>query len=243
MQQRCQLIGHRGYPEKFPENTLIGMKAALDLGADGVELDVHLSKDCVPVVFHDESFDRTADKAGNIRDTDVAEIIELSAHEPYRFGEKYFPTYVSTLRSICLSLNAYDKKVFIELKRKTLKTFSRSVFLEAVLTASETLGDKRILISFDWEILMLSKIGCSIPVGWVIDEYNDENFAKARELAPDFLICNYKKLPDQSPLWNGNWSWFLYDIVDPALAKFWIERGVRYIETWNIESLISELDR
>lgn len=233
-----ELIGHRGYPEKYPENTLIGFQAALDLGADGVELDVHLSKDCVPIVFHDESFDRTADLAGSIRDTDAAEIIELSVHEPGRFADKFYPTFPSTLRSTSLVLNAYDASVFIELKRKVLKTFSREVFLEAVLLASEMLGNKRRLISFDWEILYLARTQCSVPLGWVIEQYDEDTYHKAMTLAPDYLVCNYEVLPTDCCLWGGNWKWFLYDVVDSDTASFWADRGVACIESWDIENLI-----
>src|SRR5689334_3790399 len=46
-------IGHRGAPREFPENTLPSFQRAFELGADGVELDVHLTVDGTPVVHHD----------------------------------------------------------------------------------------------------------------------------------------------------------------------------------------------
>ena len=51
-------IAHRGFSSRYPENTLLAFERALDLGADGAEFDVQLSKDGVPVVFHDESLQR-----------------------------------------------------------------------------------------------------------------------------------------------------------------------------------------
>lgn len=234
----CKLIGHRGFPQKYPENTLRGLKAALDLGADGVEFDVHLSRDGVPVLFHDESFDRTADLAGSIRDTDAAEIAELSVHEPGRFGDKFYPTFASTLHAVSVALKNYDALFFIELKRKTLKTFTREIFLQSVLTASESLADKRVLISFDWDILNLAKSESSLPIGWVIEKYDKKTLKKIEKLAPDYVISNYKKLPYDSPLWAGGWQWFVYDIVDPVVARLWMERGVACIETWDIDALL-----
>lgn len=47
-----KLIGHRGFPLKYPENTIISFKKALESGADGIELDVHLTKDRKLVVHH-----------------------------------------------------------------------------------------------------------------------------------------------------------------------------------------------
>ncbi len=233
-----KLIGHRGFPQKYPENTLPGLQAALELGADGVEFDVHLSRDGVPVIFHDDTFDRTANMAGSVRDTDAAEIAELSVHEQARFGDKFYPTFASTLHSASMALKIHDALFFIELKRKTLKTFTSEVFLQSVLTASESLGDKRVLISFDWDILNLAKTECSLPIGWVIEKYDRKTLKKLEKLSPDYAISNYKRLPYDSPLWEGSWQWFVYDIVDPVVARFWIERGVTCIESWDVETLL-----
>lgn len=65
---KTQIFAHRGYPVKFPENSLEGFKYAIQHGADGLEFDVHLTKDNVPVIMHDEKIDRTTDGKGRIRD-------------------------------------------------------------------------------------------------------------------------------------------------------------------------------
>jgi len=52
------VIGHRGAPAYEPENTLKSFRRALELGADGIELDVRFTADGVPVVFHDEDLKR-----------------------------------------------------------------------------------------------------------------------------------------------------------------------------------------
>ncbi|XIF19984.1 MAG: glycerophosphodiester phosphodiesterase [Acetilactobacillus jinshanensis] len=65
---KTQIFAHRGYPVKFPENSLQGFKYAIDHGADGLEFDVHLTKDNVPVIMHDEKIDRTTKGHGKIHD-------------------------------------------------------------------------------------------------------------------------------------------------------------------------------
>ncbi|MSE19907.1 glycerophosphodiester phosphodiesterase [Lactobacillus parabuchneri] len=67
MTNRTLIFGHRGYPFKFPENSLKGFKYAIDHGIDGLEFDVHLTKDNVPVIMHDEKINRTTDGSGLIR--------------------------------------------------------------------------------------------------------------------------------------------------------------------------------
>ena len=58
---RPLIIGHRGASADAPENTLAAFALALEQGADGIELDVQLCADGVPVVMHDDTVDRTCD--------------------------------------------------------------------------------------------------------------------------------------------------------------------------------------
>ena len=54
-----EVICHRGYSSRYPENTILAFQKAVESGADGVELDVHLTRDGEVVVIHDERVDRT----------------------------------------------------------------------------------------------------------------------------------------------------------------------------------------
>ncbi|MBU1075400.1 glycerophosphodiester phosphodiesterase [Patescibacteria group bacterium] len=77
-----QNIGHRGACGYEPENTLISFKKAIELGADMIELDVHLTKDNEVVVIHDETLNRTTNGKGGLREKDLSEI------KSYRTKEK-----------------------------------------------------------------------------------------------------------------------------------------------------------
>ena len=65
------IIGHRGYPKKFPENTILSFIAALYYGADGVELDVRCTSDGSIVVIHDENTGRVGDKNVRVKESTV----------------------------------------------------------------------------------------------------------------------------------------------------------------------------
>ncbi|MBT3267326.1 glycerophosphodiester phosphodiesterase [Candidatus Poribacteria bacterium] len=77
-------IAHRGASAHEPENTLLAFRRALELGADGLELDVHLSADGVPVVIHDASVDKTTDGTGQVGEMSLAEVRAVDAGK----GEK-----------------------------------------------------------------------------------------------------------------------------------------------------------
>ena len=79
MKERTQMIltGHRGAAELEPENTLLSMQKAIDLGVDQIELDVHLTRDQHLVVIHDTTVDRTTDGQGAVADFTLEEIKRL----------------------------------------------------------------------------------------------------------------------------------------------------------------------
>ncbi len=61
-------FAHRGFSGKYPENTMLAFEKAVEAGADGIELDVQLTKDGEIVIIHDETIDRTTDGKGFVAD-------------------------------------------------------------------------------------------------------------------------------------------------------------------------------
>ena len=73
------IIGHRGCAGYAPENTLEAIHTAADMGVSWIECDVKLTKDDIPITFHDDTLDRTTNGTGAVRDKTLAEIKELDA--------------------------------------------------------------------------------------------------------------------------------------------------------------------
>lgn len=67
-------IAHRGYSGKFDENTMLAFKKAIEYKAEGIEIDVQLSKDGVPVIIHDETLDRTTNGHGFVENYTLDEL-------------------------------------------------------------------------------------------------------------------------------------------------------------------------
>ena len=80
---RPLVFAHRGGAGLSPENTMPAFERGLAMGADGLEFDVHLSRDDVPVVIHDPTVDRTTDGTGAVASLTAAEMAALDAG--YRF--------------------------------------------------------------------------------------------------------------------------------------------------------------
>jgi len=78
-EKRFVISGHRGYCAKYPENTLLSFQAAIELGVDMLELDLHLSADGVIMLMHDATLDRTTNGHGPLRAKTCAQLKELDA--------------------------------------------------------------------------------------------------------------------------------------------------------------------
>lgn len=77
-------IAHRGFSGIYPENTMLAFEKAIEAGCDGIELDVQLTKDGVPVIMHDEKVNRTTNGAGYVKDYTFVEIQKLNAKYHYK---------------------------------------------------------------------------------------------------------------------------------------------------------------
>ena len=92
------VLGHRGICAKFPENTLISFEAAIRLGVDLIEFDVNITRNCVPVVIHDNDIGRTSDHEGLTREYTLAELksFDFGGY----FDEKFKGTNIPTLEEV-----------------------------------------------------------------------------------------------------------------------------------------------
>ena len=111
-------FGHRGASYHAPENTLAAFRLARGLGADGVELDVQLSRDGIPVVMHDDTVDRTTNGSGAVADVVLCSLKTLDAggwFSPGSAGEPV-PTLAEVFEAVGqdLLLNLELKAVGLE---------------------------------------------------------------------------------------------------------------------------------
>ena len=116
------IIGHRGASEHAPENTLAAFKMAIDAGADGIEFDVQLAKDGVPVVIHDATLRRTGLRPNKIADLTAEQLghIDVGSWFNLKFPKKAKPEFanetVPTLSQVLELTRDFDGLIYIELK-------------------------------------------------------------------------------------------------------------------------------
>lgn len=109
-----QIIAHRGFSGLYPENTMLAFQKAVELGVDGIELDVHLSRDGEVVIAHDETLRRVAGMNQSIAELSARELAQVEVHGgEMGLCERGVPTLRAYLAYI------QDKAVFTNIELKT----------------------------------------------------------------------------------------------------------------------------
>ncbi|WP_059172150.1 glycerophosphodiester phosphodiesterase [Bacillus sp. FJAT-27445] len=141
---KTKIFAHRGSKGTHPENTLEAFREAIRLGVDGIELDVHLSKDGELVIIHDETVDRTTNGSGNVRDMTVEELKSLDAGS--WFGWEFQGATIPTLDEVLALLKGTGIRLNVEIKsdvipykgieKKVLEALARHSYKENAIISS-----------------------------------------------------------------------------------------------------------
>ncbi len=143
-----KIFAHRGSSGTHPENTLAAFRAAAALPIDGVEIDVHLTKDGEVVVIHDEKINRTTNGKGYVKDMTLEELQQYDAGS--WFSEEWGGERVPTLDEVLEIYEDTSHRLNIEIKSDI---FPYDGLVEKVLTIANNRGmaDRLLLSSFNHE--------------------------------------------------------------------------------------------
>ena len=229
-----QLVAHRGYTLHYPENTIAAVAAAIDAGARYVEVDIQLSADQVPMLFHDRDLQRICGVQGAIHDYPLAQLKRFKAMEFGRFGYKFAAERIATLEELAQLLAQHPAvTAFIELKRVSLERFGAAAVLNRVQRALASVQQRCVIISFDIEALAVARPHWP-AVGAVIDYWHERRQASIKALQPQYLFCDLDGLPRWGRLRFETAKVVIYEVADPAIALKLAKRGVDFIETFAI---------
>ena len=151
--KRILVLGHRGYSSRYTENTLKAFHEAIKAGADGVELDVRLSLDKIPVVFHDATLDRLSEVEGKIGDYTLKELKKIKLPEN---------TFIPTLEEV---LDSLPSTSFIDIEIKEYQAVDKAF----ELVKRKGWLDRVVFTSFSYRSLKkIRKISGKATIGYLI---------------------------------------------------------------------------
>ena len=216
---RVWVVGHRGAMGYCPENTLASFERGLELGADWIELDVHLSRDGEVIVIHDETLDRTTNGHGYIQDHTLAELRALDAG-----GGEHIPT----LDDVLTWASANGVTLDIEIKNAPIFYTGIEDKVVHLLEAHQML-DQVLVISFDHHaVARVKALAPDVMTGVLYAARPIDCVEVARQASADAVLPHYAYVVDQdvaqahaAGLYVGPWT-----VNEPSLVEDLVARGV-----------------
>ncbi len=240
-----KVYAHRGYSGKYPENTMLAFLKAMESGADGIENDVHLTKDGEVMIIHDESLKRTAGVDEFIFNLKRSEVEKISAGKT--FNDSFGFTPIPSLDEYLSFMESHrDKVTNIELK--TAPIYYPGIEEKVLkLVSDHRLEDNVIYSSFNWlSVIKIKKINPSAKVALLFSGFSlVRQGTIMRELGidffhPDFNDLNEDFVKDMHLQGRGVNTWTVNEVED---IKKVIALGVDGIITNESERCLHELGR
>lgn len=185
------IYGHRGASGYAPENTLEAFKMAADMGAEGVELDVHICRSGELVVAHDEGIERVSDGTGLIKDLTLKELKALHFN---RTHPEYKDARIPTLQEVFQLLKPTGLKINCELKNSV---FDYPQLEERVigLAIQEGMLDRILFSSFNHHsMLRMKQLAPSVACGLLYEAVLVRPWEYARSLGMDAIHPHYAEV-------------------------------------------------
>ena len=214
-------IGHRGAKGYEPENTLVSFEKAIQMGADGIELDVHLSLDGHLIVIHDETIDRTTNGKGVVNQLTLQEL------KSFKINEKYT---IPTLEEV---LDLVNQRCFVNIELKNQDTAEKvAQLIEHYISDKNWNHNHFIVSSFDWNALQQVRfLNENIRIGVLTETDLDlaisfARFMKAEALHPDFQLLSNEYIAKIQEKGIKVFPWTVNEIDDIQRMKSFKVDGI-----------------
>ena len=185
------IFAHRGASAYAPENTLEAFKMAADMGAHGVELDVHICRSGELVVTHDETVERVSDGTGWVRDLSLSELKSLHFN---RTHPEFKDAHIPTLQEVFQLLRPTGLRINVELKN-SLIDYPELEKRVIELAAKESMLDKVLFSSFSHQsMLRVKEIDSSLYCGLLYEASLVRPWAYAVALGVDAIHPHFSEV-------------------------------------------------
>jgi glycerophosphoryl diester phosphodiesterase len=225
------VFGHRGAKAYAPMNTLPAFHLAADQGAYGIELDVWLSADGVPVILHDEHVDGTTDGTGSIREMTLARIQALDAGS--YFGAQFAGTRIPTLEQVFAEAAPRFACINVEIKAPGDADPAASDGVEqavARLIAQYRLQDRVIVSSFSGRVLgWFHALMPAVPIGYLFMTFDALEHPIVSHC--DYLHPYHEMIYLDSPVLSAGLPLNTWTVNSPDRARALAALGVHAIIT------------
>lgn len=230
------VIAHRGASAYYPENTMAAFRGAIEMDAEMIELDVMLSSDGIPVVFHDAQLNEHTDGSGSVADYTLRQLKQFDAggwFDP-KFSDQRIPTLEEVLKfaqgKIALNIEIKSESVTDELYRgveeKSIDLVKKYGMEEYVLFSS-----------FDYRAVRhIKQLDSNMPAALLYDKNQSDNMLPSELVATyyaDAFNCSFQQLNSKRlrDIQSNDIPVFVYTVNEKRRMRKLIRKGVTGIFT------------
>ena len=232
-------FAHRGASNDYPENTILSLKEGIKSGANGLEIDVHKSKDNKLVVIHDEDVERTFIGRGLVKDFTLKELKELKNRKKLFRDNK--ECHIPTLEEVLDLIK--DKEILLNIELKTDVIRYEGIEEDVVnLIKKYKIQDKIILSSFNHQSIKKVKLISNIKTGMLYEKPIDNIFEYAKALGveyihPDLRLVNEELIKEAH---KNNLKVNIFTVNNPIYMRMCIANKVDGVFT-DYPELLNEI--
>ena len=236
-----KVVAHRGWQDKYPENTLLAIQQAIDAGVLHIECDVQMTADGHLVLCHDIDLKRLSGKPLLLNEMSLSQMQALNCSEPERLGDVFKAEKFSSLAELLPIICASPQVTFyIELKEEAIEQQGLDLCLHALLMLLEPFKNT-VLISFSEPAIKQAKQQYNFErTAIVLSAWDNRNEVIAKVLA-DMAYVSKRHLPATAVL-SADVPLAVYEVGDIAQAQVLLSRGVSMVESFCSPDLIGAIE-
>lgn len=235
MAQKPLNLAHRGFSSKYPENTMIAFKKALEEGhCEGIYLNVHITADHQVVVIHDDTLERTTTGQGFVKDHTYDGLLAYDAG--IKFDSQFEGEKIPLLADVLTFAKEHDLFLNIELKncdiyyddleRVTIRLIHEAKYAQRVALSSFNHQSMEKCKSIDSDIIIGYMCGCPMLR---MDEYLDKG--RARNFLPHYRVLYYDRVLAQTLKDSHQYQNYVWVVNDEKNMQKMIDLGADGIIT------------
>ena len=239
-----ELVAHRGYRGKYPENTILSLNKAVEHGALFIELDVQFSQDKLPIIYHDTNLSRVSGQDTSVFELNRDSLLAIAAFEPGRFGDKFSDETIAPLEALVATLQQNPPVIaFVEIKDESIFHCGRELMLQEIQRILEPVAEQTVIMSFDYQLAIMVRESNWPLVGVVLKYWEDLESDEIQKAAADFIYVDHGIIPENYNLYDSaalsDATLVAYEVSDRALGYTLLARGVDMLETYELEHLMA----
>ena len=236
-------VAHRGDCENHIENTLESIQAAIDNGIKLIEIDIQLTQEGFPIVFHDNNLKRMFNINTSIAKIRFEDIHQQSLQPPNKNEKRHSHYYIPTLLEVVNLIQQHPEiTLFVEVKNINFTAFSYQTVYKKVLDCIQPILKQVVIIGFSYRFLRYVKNNSALPIAYVLPSWQHYSEKMLINLQPEVIFSDNAIIPKNERFHTKKETWVVYEVSNLNQALQLIEQGITYFESFIPSQLKQEMN-